>query len=81
MFRRRTPIPNEQPAILFKSGTLQGDLLYTCTQTEVMVYRVPSVRAVAYVSLPHFNDVHHVRPTPDGNLPRAPTPASTWSWR
>src|SRR6476620_5623556 len=61
-------IPDEQPAILFKSGTLQGDLLYTCTQTEVMVYRVPSFERLAYVSLPHFNDVHHVRPTPAGNL-------------
>jgi len=61
-------IPDEQPAILFKSGTLEGDLLYTCTQTEVMVYRVPSFEQVAYVSLPHFNDVHHVRPTPHGNL-------------
>jgi len=61
-------IPEEQPAILFKSGTLEGDLLYTCTQTEVMVYRLPSFERLAYVSLPHFNDVHHVRPTPAGNL-------------
>lgn len=60
--------PDDDPAILFKSGTLVGDLLYTCTQTEVMVYRVPSFERVAYVSLPMFNDVHHVRPTPEGNL-------------
>lgn len=60
--------PIEDPAILFKSGTLVGDLLYTCTQTEVLVYRVPSFDRVAYVSLPMFNDVHHVRPTPEGNL-------------
>lgn len=59
---------DEQPAILFKSGTLEGDLLYTCTQTELMVYRVPSFERLAYVSLPAFNDVHHVRPTPAGNL-------------
>jgi hypothetical protein len=59
---------DEQPAILFKSGTLAGDLLYTCTQTEAMVYRVPSFERLAYVSLPAFNDVHHVRPTPAGNL-------------
>jgi hypothetical protein len=60
--------PAEDPAILFKSGTLIGDLLYVCTQTEVLVYRVPSFERVAYVSLPMFNDVHHVRPTRDGNL-------------
>jgi hypothetical protein len=60
--------PAESPAILFKSGTLVGDLLYTTTQTEVLVYRVPSFERVAYVSLPMFNDVHHVRPTPAGNL-------------
>ena len=60
--------PVEDPAILFKSGTLVDDKLYLTTQTEVLVYRVPSFERVAYVSLPMFNDVHHVRPTPAGNL-------------
>jgi hypothetical protein len=60
--------PVEDPAILFKSGTIVGDLLYLTTQTEVVVYRVPSFERVAYVSLPLFNDVHHVKPTPEGNL-------------
>lgn len=58
----------DSPRILFKSGTLVDDLLYMCTQTEVIVYRVPSFERIAYVSLPMFNDVHHVRPTPEGNL-------------
>jgi hypothetical protein len=56
------------PAILFKSGTLEGRLLYLCTQTEVLVYEVPSFALRHHVSLPQFNDVHHVRPAPDGNL-------------
>lgn len=60
--------PPEDPAILFKSGTLVGDQLYVCTQTEVLIYRVPSFERIGYVSLPLFNDVHHVRPTPAGNL-------------
>jgi hypothetical protein len=60
--------PPTDPAILFKSGTLVGDTLYVTTQTEVMAFRVPSFERVAYVSLPMFNDVHHVRPTPSGNL-------------
>ena len=60
--------PAEAPAILFKSGTLVGDELFVCTQTEVMIYNVPSFERTAYVSLPMFNDVHHVRPTPSGTL-------------
>lgn len=58
----------DSPAILFKSGTLEGDRLYVCTQTEVLVYRVPEFDQVAYLSLPQFNDLHHVRPTPAGTL-------------
>jgi hypothetical protein len=60
--------PTEEPAILFKSGTRVGDKLYICTQTEVLVYGLPEFERLAYVSLPLFNDVHHVRPTPAGNL-------------
>lgn len=60
--------PPDSPRILFKSGTLVDGLLYVCTQTEVLVYRPPSFDLVTYVSLPMFNDLHHVRPTPTGNL-------------
>jgi hypothetical protein len=55
-------------AVLFKSGTVQGDKLYVCTQTEVLVYKLPEFKQIAYISLPSFNDVHHVRPTAEGNL-------------
>jgi hypothetical protein len=60
--------PPGEPPVLFKSGTLVGDRLYICTQTEVMVYRVPSFERETYISLPMFNDVHHVRPLANGNL-------------
>ena len=60
--------PADSPRILFKSGTLVDGLLYLCTQTEVLVYRTPTFEQVTYVSLPMFNDLHHVRPTPNGNL-------------
>ena len=60
--------PAEDPAILFKSGTLENDRLYVSTQTEVLVYRVPTFELELRLSLPFFNDVHHVRPTPTGNL-------------
>ena len=60
--------PPDSPRILFKSGTLEDGLLYLCTQTEVLVYRLPDFELLAHVSLPMFNDLHHVRPTPEGNL-------------
>ncbi len=60
--------PTENPAILFKSGTLVDNILYVTTQTEVLIYEVPSFKRVGYISLPCFNDVHHARPTPEGNL-------------
>lgn len=53
---------------LFKSASLVGNFLYICTQTEVLVYALPDFRQVHYVSLPCFNDVHHVTPTPWGSL-------------
>jgi hypothetical protein len=55
-------------AYLFKSGTLVGDRLYTCTSTEILVFRVPSFEQLNYVSLPCFNDLHHVMPCRDGTL-------------
>lgn len=60
--------PDEDPPILFKSATHVGDLLYACTQTEVLIYQMPQFVQLSYLSLPCFNDVHHVRPTPEGNL-------------
>jgi hypothetical protein len=59
---------DDDPSILFKAGTLDGDRLYVCTQTELLVYSLPEFAVVGYVSLPRFNDVHHVRPTGDGTL-------------
>jgi hypothetical protein len=55
-------------AVTFQASTIANDKLYTCTQTEVMVYTLPDFKQIAYVSLPCFNDVHHVRPTPEGNI-------------
>jgi hypothetical protein len=55
-------------AVLFKSASRVGDRLYCCTQTEVVVFTLPEMREVAYISLPIFNDVHHVMPTGRGTL-------------
>lgn len=60
--------PKEESSITFKAGTLAGDHLYVCTSTEVLVYELPAFRLANYVSLPCFNDLHHVRPSADGTL-------------
>jgi hypothetical protein len=59
---------NEHSSNVFKSGTLVGDILYTCTSTEVLVFRLPDFERIAYISLPCFNDLHHVTPAQDGHL-------------
>jgi hypothetical protein len=61
-------VGDEAPAISFQASTLVDDLLYTCTETEVMVYRLPEFELLSYVSLPLFNDVHHVAPGDGGTL-------------
>jgi hypothetical protein len=60
--------PHEKSAILFKAGTVRGNLLYICTATEVLVLRMPSMETVHYISLPAFHDLHHVTPSSDGNM-------------
>jgi len=59
---------DERPAILFKSTTVRENKLYICTSTEVMIYDLPSFRLATYISLPIFNDLHHVYPTAQGTL-------------
>ncbi len=48
--------------VLFKAATLAGDRLYACTQTEIIIYSLPKFVPLHHLSLPCFNDVHHVRP-------------------
>src|SRR5215475_4890200 len=58
----------DSASINFHSGTLIGDRLYTCTTTEVLIFKVPEFEKVGYISLPCFNDLHHVAVASDGNL-------------
>jgi hypothetical protein len=60
--------PLDGGSTLFKAATRAGDRLYACTQTEVLVYRLPRFERIALISLDRFNDVHHVRPRADGSL-------------
>jgi hypothetical protein len=56
------------PSVLFKAGTLHEGKLYLCTSTEILVYELPSFRCIGYLSLPHFNDLHHVCRAQNGHL-------------
>lgn len=58
----------DEPAILFKSSSIRGDRLYACTQTEILVYQLPDFNVITYLSLPFFNDLHHVLPTENGTM-------------
>jgi hypothetical protein len=59
---------HENSSNVFKAGTLAGKTLYTCTSTEVLIFQLPEFKQIGYISLPCFNDVHHVTPSQDGNL-------------
>lgn len=58
----------EPGAILFKAATLTDRHLYLCTQTEILIFRLPEMHQTGYITLPLFNDVHHVALTPRGTL-------------
>jgi hypothetical protein len=60
--------PAEECSILFKQGTMEGRTLYVCTSTEVLRFETPDFRRTGYVSLPCFNDLHHVCRGHDGSL-------------
>ncbi|MEW4152450.1 hypothetical protein Q0N88_20405 [Bacillus thuringiensis] len=53
---------NKKPSFLFTAGTVYNNQLYVGTQTEVIVYSLPDFKIVNYLSLPCFNDIHHVLP-------------------
>lgn len=67
----RTPpehCPDAQPSHIFKAATVDGDTMWLCTQTEVLECALPGFEVRRVISLPCFNDLHHVTPGPDGTL-------------
>ncbi|HUI40913.1 MAG TPA: hypothetical protein VL523_02980 [Terriglobia bacterium] len=62
-----------EASMMFKAGTLGGDRLYVCTSTEVLIYQAPQFEVVGYISLPCFNDLHHVCLGGEGRLLAAST--------
>jgi hypothetical protein len=63
-----TACPVENGSILFKAASLAQQRLYVCTETEILIYRVPEFTLDNYISLPMFNDLHHVTPSRNGSL-------------
>ena len=61
-------VPDDDPSSLFKAATVNDGKIYLCTPTEIIICEFPSFKRLGYLSLPAFNDLHHVRPTPEGNL-------------
>jgi hypothetical protein len=55
-------------SIVFKAGSRDADRFFACTETEVLVYRLPGFELERYLSLPAFNDLHHVAPRQRGTL-------------
>jgi hypothetical protein len=60
--------PDGNSPVLFKCGSLVDNKLYVCTHSEILIYTVPSMEQVGYLTLPCFNDLHHVLPTKAGTL-------------
>ena len=60
--------PDDRPSHLFKAATVEGSTIWLCTQTEVLECGFPGFEIRRVISLPCFNDLHHVTPGPNGNL-------------
>jgi hypothetical protein len=59
--------PTEDRSVLFKSASISDGQLLACTQTEILAYSLNSYELQNTISLPHFNDVHHVIKTVSGS--------------
>ena len=60
--------PDEGNSVTFKAATIDGDRLLVPTTTEILIYRLPDFVQTGYVSLPVFNDLHHVIPGANNTL-------------
>ena len=54
--------------VVFKAGSVEGDRLHVCTQTEILSYALPGFEQVGYATHPWLNDVHHVCRNEAGNF-------------
>jgi hypothetical protein len=54
--------------VLFKTGAVRGRRMYLPTQTEILVVTTPDFALQHRITLPCFNDVHHVAPIDDDSF-------------
>jgi len=61
--------PDDKNAnVVFKAGSLSGNRLQVCTQTEILEYSLPDFKQVGYATHPWLNDAHHVVTNKAGNF-------------
>jgi hypothetical protein len=60
--------PDDLPSIVFKAASITKDRAYLCTQTEILICDFPSFAIRNVISLPCFNDIHHVAVASDGRM-------------
>lgn len=60
--------PSQGQSHVFKAGHRDDEFLYLCTQTEILIVNSLTFEIQRNLSLPSFNDLHHVRPDGLGNL-------------
>lgn len=53
-------LPTGRHSVVFKAGSRNDDRLLLCTLTEVLEYDLGQSQIIRSVSLPSFNDLHHV---------------------
>ena len=58
----------EDASVLFKAGYMDEHYLVACTQTEVLLYSAVDFHLKKVISLPCFNDIHHVTRSRKGTL-------------
>ena len=64
-----TPASPSAPfGLRFGSASIDGALLYTCTQIEVLVYDIATWKLVESISHPWLNAAHCVRPRASGTV-------------
>jgi len=58
---------DENASMVFKAGSIDGDRLVVCTQTEILSYSLPGFELLNHTSHRWLNDVHHVTVNHWGN--------------
>ena len=54
--------PDDCANITFTSCSLENDLLYLCTETEIFLYSYPELKLLKQASFPFLQNMHHIAP-------------------